>query len=229
MAFNPNRGHSGLDATTRKVLTYFYWKSIRKDIVTFILNCTTCQRNKYDTSASPGLLQPLPIPPLPWTDITMDFIEGLPRSKDWSSLLPLAEWWYNSTPHSSVKTSPFELLYGYPPLLHLPFLPGDTDFSSVEDILLSTLAGSPYHKLISRYFGPYPIVEKIGVVSYKLLLPPEVLIHPTFHISHHKIFHSLPLEIIHPHVFDLSSHLCPVPEAILARRLIKRGNKVVAQ
>lgn len=81
MAFNPNRGHSGLDATTRKVLTYFYWKSIRKDIVTFILNCTTCQRNKYDTSASPGLLQPLPIPPLPWTDITMDFIEGLPRSK----------------------------------------------------------------------------------------------------------------------------------------------------
>lgn len=45
------------------------------------LHCTTCQRNKYDTSASPRLLQPLSIPPLPWTDITMDFIEGLPRSK----------------------------------------------------------------------------------------------------------------------------------------------------
>ncbi|XP_019246354.1 PREDICTED: uncharacterized protein LOC109226006 [Nicotiana attenuata] len=61
----PAGGHSGLDATTRKVLSYFYWKGIRKDIATFILNCTTCQRNKYDTSASPGLLQPLPIPSLP--------------------------------------------------------------------------------------------------------------------------------------------------------------------
>ncbi|XP_075076470.1 uncharacterized protein LOC142163116 [Nicotiana tabacum] len=84
--------------------------------------------NKYDTSASPRLLQPLSIPPLPWTDITMDFIEGLPRSK--------AKWWYNSSPHSSIKTSPFELLYGYPPLLHLPFLPRDSESFSVEDILL---------------------------------------------------------------------------------------------
>lgn len=47
----------------------------------FIHKCTIFQRNKYDIVASPGLLQPLPIPALPWTYITMDFIEGLPKSK----------------------------------------------------------------------------------------------------------------------------------------------------
>lgn len=76
MAFYPR-----LDATSRKVLQYLYCKGIRKDIATFIQNCTTCKRNKYDTSASLGLLQPLPIPALPWNEITMDFIEGLPKSK----------------------------------------------------------------------------------------------------------------------------------------------------
>lgn len=55
---------------------------------------------------------------------------------DWSSFLALAEWWYNTSPHSAIKTSPFELLYGYPPPLHLPYLPGDSEVKSIEDISL---------------------------------------------------------------------------------------------
>ncbi|OIS96378.1 putative receptor-like protein kinase [Nicotiana attenuata] len=74
---------------------------------------------------------------------------------------------------------------------------GDWVFVKLQPYRQSTLAGSPYHKLTSRYFGPYPIVENIGVVAYKLILP--------------------------------QSHLCPVPEAVLARRLIKKENKAVAQ
>ena len=50
------------------------------DIQAFIRSCEVCQRCKYDTAAYPGLIQPLPIPELIWTDISMDFIDGLPSS-----------------------------------------------------------------------------------------------------------------------------------------------------
>ena len=33
----------------------------------------------------------------------------------WTKRLSLAQWWYNSNFHSSLKTSPFQALYGYPP------------------------------------------------------------------------------------------------------------------
>lgn len=51
------------------------------DIRSFINRCDICQRHKYDASAYPGLLQSLPIPEGVWTDISSDFIEGLPKSK----------------------------------------------------------------------------------------------------------------------------------------------------
>jgi hypothetical protein len=38
-------------------------------------------------------------------------------SKKWLSGLSLAEWWYNSNYHTSLKCTPFEALYGYPPSL----------------------------------------------------------------------------------------------------------------
>jgi hypothetical protein len=37
--------------------------------------------------------------------------------KKWSSWLALAEWWYNTNFHTSLKVTPFEALYGIPPPL----------------------------------------------------------------------------------------------------------------
>lgn len=45
-----------------------------------ISECEVCQRNKTETVASPGMLQPLPISERAWSDLSMDVIEGLPNS-----------------------------------------------------------------------------------------------------------------------------------------------------
>lgn len=43
--------------------------------------CSICQRAKSENVASPGLLSPLPTPKRVFTDISMDFIVGLPKSQ----------------------------------------------------------------------------------------------------------------------------------------------------
>jgi len=54
---------------------------MNKEVQSFIKQCTICQACKYDTTAQPGLLQPLSITKEMWLDISMDFIEGLPKSQ----------------------------------------------------------------------------------------------------------------------------------------------------
>jgi Integrase zinc binding domain/Chromo (CHRromatin Organisation MOdifier) domain len=39
----------------------------------------------------------------------------LDQPKNWSQWLPLAQWWYNSNFHSSLKMTPFQALYGFAP------------------------------------------------------------------------------------------------------------------
>lgn len=55
-------------------------EGMAKDIKTYLHSCGICQQCKYDTTAYHGLLQPLPIPEVVWIDISMDFIDGLPKS-----------------------------------------------------------------------------------------------------------------------------------------------------
>ena len=53
---------------------------MKKDVLLFISEFSVCQRFKGENVHPPGLLQPLPIPEKVWSDISMDFIEGLPKS-----------------------------------------------------------------------------------------------------------------------------------------------------
>lgn len=56
---------------------------MKSDVQKYAEGCLLCQQTKYQTSTQ-GLLQPLPIPSRPWTDITMDFIVSLPSSEGYT-------------------------------------------------------------------------------------------------------------------------------------------------
>nr|KYP45086.1 Transposon Ty3-G Gag-Pol polyprotein [Cajanus cajan] len=76
---SPQGGHSGFFRTYKRISVVFHWEGMKGDIKQFIVKCITCQQNKYETLSPAGLLQPLPIPSKVWSDISMDFIGGLPR------------------------------------------------------------------------------------------------------------------------------------------------------
>jgi hypothetical protein len=46
-------------------------------------------------------------------------IYGNSQQDDWVDLLPLAQFVHNSWPNASMKQTPFELLYGANPIIHL--------------------------------------------------------------------------------------------------------------
>jgi hypothetical protein len=57
----------------------FFWEGMKKDILMFVTECDIFQLNKGETVNTPGALQSLPIPTSIWTDISMEFIVGLPK------------------------------------------------------------------------------------------------------------------------------------------------------
>lgn len=87
----PQGGHSGVDATLRRLLSLFYWKGPRKDVKTFVQRCDTCQKSKADLTAYPGLMQPLPIPEVVRSQISMDFVDGLPKSQGYEVILVVVD------------------------------------------------------------------------------------------------------------------------------------------
>ncbi|GJW72196.1 putative reverse transcriptase domain-containing protein [Tanacetum coccineum] len=82
----------------------------------------------------------------------------------WDRHLPLVEFSYNNSYHTSIKAAPYKALYGRK--CHSPVC---------------------WAELNPRYIGPFQIIERIGPVAYHLELPQEVSrIHDVFHVCNLK-------------------------------------------
>lgn len=64
---------------------------MKKGIQDFIKACNTCQRQKYLATSPYGLLQPLPIPNQVWSDLSINFIIGLPKSHGYDAVLVVVD------------------------------------------------------------------------------------------------------------------------------------------
>lgn len=75
ITFVRNSCHKGCQKTLFRIVREFNWLGMR------LASCLVCQRDKVEHLKPVGLLQPLPIPQHLLTDISIDFIEGLPTSQ----------------------------------------------------------------------------------------------------------------------------------------------------
>ncbi|KAK0582957.1 hypothetical protein LWI29_031524 [Acer saccharum] len=73
-------GHVGRDRTLQLVKASYFWPTIRKEVEKYVEICRICQLSK-GKATNAGLYMPLPIPTQPWTDLSMDFVLGLPRTQ----------------------------------------------------------------------------------------------------------------------------------------------------
>nr|KYP34631.1 hypothetical protein KK1_044394 [Cajanus cajan] len=93
-----------------------------------------------------------------------------------------------------------------------------------------SLALRKNQKLGMRYFGPFPIIEKIGMVAYTLKLLDIARIHPIFHVSVLKLFKGdyatsyIPLPLL-----NIEEGPILQPIAILQYHTILRGTKAIKQ
>jgi hypothetical protein len=79
-------GHSGMKATYHKIKS-LNMPGMKQQVEAYVAACSICKKAKSEHSKLPGTLQPLLVPDQAWNVIAMDFIEGLPKSKQFNTIL----------------------------------------------------------------------------------------------------------------------------------------------
>lgn len=83
----PTSGHFGPYKTYYLLSGKYYWPYMFKHVKKFVGSCDTCQKCKTGSAGTDGLLHPLNIPEQRWSDISLDFVTGLPLSNGYDTIL----------------------------------------------------------------------------------------------------------------------------------------------
>jgi hypothetical protein len=75
-------GHPGRDATFTAIARQFFWLNQSEQVRQFIRNCDVCGSATIWRQKKWGLLKPLPVPDRIWSEISIDFITGLPETPE---------------------------------------------------------------------------------------------------------------------------------------------------
>ncbi|GKC01489.1 putative reverse transcriptase domain-containing protein [Tanacetum coccineum] len=120
----------------------------------------------------------------------------------WDKHLPLVEFSYNNSYHTSIKVAPFEALYGRKcrsPVCWAEV--GDSQLTGPEIIhettekiiqIKSIIQAArdrqkSYADVRRKPLEPFKVLDKVGTVAYRLELPQQLSkVHSTFHVSNLK-------------------------------------------
>ena len=123
---------------------------------------------------------------------------------EWAAFVPWAEMDQNSLRHSSTNLTPFQCVLGYQTVL-AAWHQSQTEAPAVDDLFwrveetwdaahvhlqCAVLALDPKpaprlpcRKLGARFVGPFKVLRRLNEVCYRLQLPSDYRINPSFHVS----------------------------------------------
>jgi RNase H-like domain found in reverse transcriptase/Integrase zinc binding domain len=84
---HPISGHFTVNKTLSVIRREYTWPNIREFVADYVKSCITCARSKAKRHKPYGLLHQLPVPLHPWESISIDFIEQLPDSEGFTTIL----------------------------------------------------------------------------------------------------------------------------------------------
>ncbi|XP_070033018.1 uncharacterized protein [Nicotiana tomentosiformis] len=211
-------GHSRQLGTFKRLALLFYWPGMKRMVVQHVTSCDVCLRNKEENVAYPGLLQPQPIPNQVWSHVSMDFIEGIPKSHNQDAILV-------GSGHD-IKLSIGPLLETIVPTAEDAVMKRQQMLQLLKDNLCKSQERMKLYADKRRTNREF----QIGNVAYKLELPSESMVHPVFHVSllkkkkGNKVVAQTTLPLTSE---DGQFQIKPI--AILERKMVKKNNVVIVK